>query len=344
MEQDLSSDSKPENMEQAFRPLLELIDESLALDGIPVSQRQIRAARELVDKFIPSIRFGEDVQKSPGEFNEYSSEPWFKAIYGHVEKWYQNRYGTRLKAPTINVMRGVTLIASTPYELHVPVTASQVEVEFESAWLSFPPALVPGEDVCRWVVNPPMWDTYSEEENDRNTRTMSEVANLLRRISCYKTGATINDPLVRNLLAGVRVHLHSAAYLISREDEEGGYARAQWELQMACESAYKGFLQQKNGQFPEIHDLFAIHDLSKLSEQSVKRQWLKDIPRWNKAANLRYGIGDHPTVNGIFFWYKQTLRIIAGVFESLDRVDLTEARLLIRMAPWIDPALDKNGE
>ncbi|MDP2248465.1 MAG: hypothetical protein Q8J65_10065, partial [Nitrosomonadales bacterium] len=121
-------------MELAFRPLLELIDEGLALDGVPVSQRQIRAARELIDKFIPSIRFGENVQKSPGAFNEYSLEPWFKVIYGHVEKWYQKRYGIRLKAPTINIMRGITLIASTPYELHVPVTASQVEVEFESAW------------------------------------------------------------------------------------------------------------------------------------------------------------------------------------------------------------------
>lgn len=340
----MSSNSKPESLEQAFRPLLELIDGGLALDGIPVSQRQIRAARELVDKFIPSIRFGDDVQKSPGEFNEYRSELWFKAIYGHVEKWYQNRYGTTRKAPTINVMRGVTLIANTPYELHVPVTASQVKVEFESAWLSFPPAVLPNEDVYKWVVNPPTWDTYSEEENDRTTSTMHDVAKLLRRISCYKTGAKISDPLVRNLLAGVRVHLHSAAYLISREDEEGGYARAQWELQMACESAYKGFLQQKNGQFPATHDLFTIHDRSELSEQYVKRQWLRDIPRWNEAVNLRYGIGDHPTVNGIFFWYVQTLRIIAGVFENLDRIDLTEARLLIKMAPWIDPALHKNGE
>lgn len=335
-------DSKLDRLEQAFRPLLELIDEGLALDGVPVGQRQIRAARELVDEFIPSIRFGDNEQRAPGAFTEYSSEPWFKAIFGHVEKWYQNRYGLRLNTPTINVMRGVTLIASTPFEFHVPVTASEVEVEFETAWLSFPPTVLPGEDIYSWIINPPSWDSYSEDEKTRTTSTMQEIASLLRRISCHKTGAKISDPLVRNLLAGVRVHLHSAAYLISKEDEEGGFARAQWELQMACESAYKGYLQQKNGVFPETHDLFTIHDLSQLPESSVKRQWLKDIPRWNEAVNLRYGIGDHPTVTGIFFWYKQTLRIISGIFENLEGINLTEARLLLKMTPWLDPPLDKK--
>jgi hypothetical protein len=165
--------------------------------------------------------------------------------------------------------------------------------------------------------------------------SLREVSTLLRRISSRKIGAEISDNTVRNLLAGVVIHLNSASTLIFRDDDEGGFARAQWELQMACESAYKGLLQQKNGIFQETHDLFTIHDQSQIQEESVRRQWIKDLPRWNEAANLRYGLGSHPSTVLIFRWYKLALKIIAGVFDNLDGIDLSDVKILLKIAPWL---------
>ena len=213
-------------------------------------------------------------------------------------------------SPSVNVMRGVILIKNTPYLIQVPVTRSRIETAGEKSWLSFPNKVFSEEDVLAWVINPPRWESYWDKDKKKVQASLQEIATLLRKISIRKVGANISDSTVRNLLAGVVIHLNSSSTLIFRDDDEGGFARAQWELQMACESAYKGLLQQKNGSFTETHDLFTIHDQSALPEASVKRQWIKELPRWNEAANLRYGLGSHPSMAMIFRWYKLALKIM----------------------------------
>lgn len=338
----LTSYSKPNSFQEAIEPILDLIDQSLGFENVPIRSRPLKAATNLVKTFISEVRLGDDKPQKPEEITDFSFSPWFKLIFASVEIWYQTRYGTRMTTSEKG-MRGIITIANTLFEIRVPITTSQVEVVGQTAWLSFPDKLLPDENVHKWIVNPPNWSTYSDELRRESDEGMSEIAILLRRISCRMTGADVSDPKARNVLAGVKVHLHSAVALICREGEEGSYARAQWELQMACESAYKGLLQQKTGTFPEKHDLFLIHDLANLPEKSVKRQWLIDLPRWNEAANLRYGIGDHPTTVGIFFWYKLTLKIIAGVFENLNGINLSEASVLMKIPPWLDKSLDGEG-
>ena len=93
--------------------------------------------------------------------------------------------------------------------------------------------------------------------------------------------------------------------------------------------------QQRLGSFAEIHDLFVLHDRVGLPESVVSREWVRELPRWDKAANLRYGLGDHPTLFGTFHWYQTTLRIVAGVLTELRGHDLSRASLLIAMAPWL---------
>lgn len=327
---------------QELIPLLELIDEILAFDDIPVGQRTIKAAQKLVDDFIPSVKPGDSPEQKPGNFNEYNSEPWFKVIYAHVDKWYKWRYGDRLDTSSVNGMRGVILIKNTPYIIQVPVTKSRIETVGEKSWLSFPNHILPEEDALNWIINPPRWESYPVKDQKKIQSSLQEIATLLRRISNRKIGANIGDLTARNLLAGVVIHLRSASTLIFRDDDEGGFARAQWELQMACESAYKALLQQKSGNFQQTHDLFTIHDQSGVLEESVRRQWLKDLPRWNEAANLRYGLGSHPTAAEIFRWYRLTLKIVAGVFDNLDGMDLNDAKLLIKKALWLQSKENKT--
>lgn len=331
------------SLRDAIAPLLDLIDEGLGLDGVRVAQRPLRAAWQLVTDFVPQVNVGEG-PRPPGRPAEFSQEPWFRPVYAHVEEWYRARYGDRIGGRGRQLMRGVTLVSATPFELHVPITASRVEVEGETAWLSFPSTVRPDDDVLSWVVSAPAWDTYSADVRQRTVELASRIATLLRRVSCRLTGALANDEATRNLLPGVRLHLHSAASLIAMEDEEGSFARAQWELQMAIESAYKALLQQRTGDFSETHDLFVLNDRAQVPEASVQRKWLRELPRWHDAANLRYGLGDHPTVVGIMAWYETALKIIAGVTESLDGVDLTQASMLLRMAPWIRPIDEQRGD
>jgi hypothetical protein len=322
------------SFEGAVHPLLDLIDESLALDGIPLWSRPIQATWLLVTDFVIQLKLGRKRIKPPAKLVDASSELWFRGLYAQVEDWYRVRYRARLHQPRRSLMLGVTVIASTPFDISVPTTRSRVEVEGETAWLSFPNDVQAGEDVLAWIVSPPDWSTYradSTSEAEERTRT---VAGLLRSIACRLTGADISDPIARNLLAGIRLHLHSAAGLILRADEEGSYARAQWELQMACESGYKGLLQQLTGTFSETHDLFVLHDRA-CPDADDLRSLIRELPRWHQAAHLRYGLGDHPTLNGIFTWYVNTLRILSGVLLRLRGIDLSRASILLAIAPWL---------
>jgi hypothetical protein len=327
--------NEDDDFRRAADPLLNLIDESLALDGTAVSDRTPLAARRLVTDFIPEVRIGDEPPCAPGTLLEFSSAPWFKVVYKYVEDWYQARYGRRIAERGSRVTRGIIVIASTPFEIHVPIAASRVETEGETAWLSIPNRVLETEDALTWVQGAPNWATYPDDVRQPATANVLEVANLIRRISCRLTGADVSDPVARNLLAGIRVHLQSACDLIMREGEEGSYARAQWELQMACESAYKGYSQQVSGKFSETHDLFVLHDRSALPEASVRRDLVRSLPRWHEAANLRYGLGAHPTIVGIAHWYRTALTIIAGVVDNLAGIDLSEASLLLQMAPWL---------
>lgn len=332
-----------DDFSEKISPWLDVIDEKLGLDGVPVSRRTIEAALMLVAEFVIEVGVGDQRVSSFSKVNEFVSEPWFKAVYSHVEHWYYRRYERRINNRSKQVMCGTVLVVSTAFEIEVPITKSKVETAGQTAWLSFPSGVQADEDVLAWMVDPPDWSTYDEIARVESIDTARQTASLIRRIASRLTCANLTDELTRSLLAGVRVHLHSASSLILREGDEGGFARAQWELQMACESAYKGLLQQQTGAFPRTHDLFTLHDQSDISEASVRRDWLVSLPRWSEAADLRYGIGDHPTMVGICYWYLLVMKIVAGVLDNLKGMDPTTFSVLLKKGPWLSdvpPALD----
>jgi hypothetical protein len=105
---------------------------------------------------------------------------------------------------------------------------------------------------------------------------------------------------------------------------------------MACESAYKGLLQQHTGTFPDHHDLFMLHKEAEALAGRVPQEWLRALPRWREAANLRYGLGDEvPTIVGIVEWYNLTLKIIGGVLDGLKGYKLDQAAIKLKMPAWL---------
>lgn len=314
---------------------LELIDEGLALDGLPIHKRPFQATWTFVREFIIEVHTEQGGTKKPGKLTEFVSDTWFRYLYAHVEQWYRARYGTRVDSNSTRHVRGVTLIASTPFELQVPTTISYPGVPGETARLTWPDALLPEEDVTKWILNTPDLSSYNEESRLEAVSIATEIASKLRAISCRLTGAKLSDETAKGLLAGVIIHLETAAELILREGKEGSFGRAQWELQMACESAYKGLAQQRTGNFTESHDLFTLHDRCLPHSYTVQRELLRKIPRWQEAANLRYGQGDQPTIFGIFSWYKVALTVIAEILQNLEGLQLANIRIEIRKAPWL---------
>lgn len=312
----------------------ELIDESLALDAIPVSERPFEATWFFVRNFVIEACDSLEGPKPPGKLSEYMGSRWFQALYSEVEEWYRMRYGDRLDQRTNKSMKGVTLVASTPFELQVPTTTVRTGNPGETVWLSFPDAMLDEDDVVAWFVNPPNLNHYSDEAQIVARKTATAVASRLRAISCSKKGANVTDDITKGFLSGVTVHLESACSLILQEDGES-FARAQWELQMACESVYKGLLQQQMGGFPETHDLFVLHDRALPYLANVSRELIHKLPRWREASDLRYGQGDQATVFGIFEWYKTTLTIVSEVLSNLKGIKLANTRIEIRKAPWL---------
>ena len=324
-------------MTHTLRPILELIDEELALDGVTVRRRPIVAAERFVSGFVLEVRMSDGTTGKPGLPSDFVSQPWFQAVYAEVEEWYVERYGVRTRSGAKQAFRGVTFVASTSFEIHVPTSITRPGKPGASVWLSFPDRVLPEDNPLEWLVAAPNWESYSPDAIDNAVSTAAEVSELLRRISSRLVGTQLADQTARQLLAGIRIHLNSACSLILAEDYEGSFARAQWELQMACEVAFKGLLQQRTGSFPESHDLFHLHDRASLFAQAINREWIRSLPRWNEAANLRYGLGGHPSTTEIFDWYSATLRIIAGVCTGLQAYDLSRAEFEIGKAPWLGP-------
>lgn len=318
------------------------IDEELAYQEEPVPKRILPAAIKFVEECIMDSNIDPNGW-NPGKSSDFVHKRWFRIFHSYAKQWYEERYGSRLRNSELFFFRSVVLIAGTPFGLRVPVTRSKPEVEGETAVLFWPGSVSKEENPLDWVVDPPNFGSYSSEALAKARKDSTRAANRIRAISCRFIGAELTDEATRAVLAGVKIHLQSAASLILREDEDGRLPRAQWELQMACESAYKGVLQQRKGGFPPHHDLFVLNREAKPFVGRVADEWLRELPRWTEAAELRYGLGDFtPTITGIVAWYDTTLKIVSGVLTGLEGLKLDQASITFKMPPWFrsydDPA------
>lgn len=310
------------------------IDEELAFEEVPVTNRVLPAAIKFVEEAVIDANIDPNDWK-PGESSEFVQQRWFRIFYSYAKQWYDERYGLRHRRSDVSHFRSIVLIAGTPFPLRIPVTRSKPEIEGETVTLTWPGAVLEDENPLDWIEDPPTFVSYSKDTLSQAKKDCTRTANRIRAIACRIIGAELLDEKARSVLAGIKLHLQSAASLILREDEEGRLARAQWELQMACESAYKGVLQQQTGTFPEHHDLFMLDEAAKRFTGRVPVDWLRALPRWNDAANLRYGLGDVPTINEIISWYNMTLTIIGAVLANIKGHKLEQASITLKKPSWL---------
>jgi hypothetical protein len=309
------------------------VDPTLAADHVAPSQRPLYAALGFVHTY-----FLEDseVEEDPTEiWPDIVKKRWFRKLYRAITIWYRDRCGEGFAEPSASVVSGLVLIWGNPFAIEVPTHIIRPAQHGLTAFLSFPESVTDSENSTDWLVSPPNLDQMPAQERKKVSSECRRVASLLRSIKVKLLGIDHSNAVVKGFLAGIKLHIESAPEHIFRTRQEDGIPRAYWELQMACECAYKALLMQKTGTFQETHDLFLLHDEATQHKMSLSRDLVKRIPRWKDMVSLRYGQAESPTVVEFYEAYKVMLRIVEAALQPMVELVLGEATLLIGKAPWL---------
>jgi HEPN domain-containing protein len=314
---------------------LPTLDSILASNDVALTERPFLATVDFARAFVLEIKDG-DKQWTPDlESPQFVTDQWFRALDQEIESWYRQRYGAAFEKSPPRTGSGLVLIWGTPFGLKVPVTVVRPGTPGRTVWVSFPDSVLDTEDPASWVVSPPNLGAMSDSDLEKFTAECKEISSLLRSIMAKLMGIQLSNPVVQGFLNGVRFHVEVAAEHIIRERHEGVAPRAYWEIQMACECAYKALLQQKSGSFIQTHDLFLLHDKAEPYGLAIKRDILKKLPRWKDMIELRYGQTVDPAITGFYEAYRIMLRVVDAVLAPIVTLGLGKASLEIAKAPWL---------
>lgn len=329
-----------ESIASAIAERLPALDSILASEEISLDERPFRAALYFAQFFVLEIRDG-DRQWTPDlESPDFVAEKWFRALYQEIESWYRNRYGAALEQSPPTVVNGFVLIWGTPFALKVPVTVTTPGRPGKTVWVSFPDSVLENENPASWLVAPPNLSAMSDFEQEEVVVQCKEIASLLRSIRVKMMGITGNS-VVQGFINGVRLHVEVASEHVVREQRGGATPRAYWELQMACECAYKALAQGRGGSFRETHDLFLLHDDVESYGLAVSRELLKKLPRWKTMVELRYGQVADPAIASFYEAYKTMLQVVDAVLAPIVIFGVGKASFEISKAPWLSEEGDE---
>jgi len=326
--------SADEGIGHVIAEVLPIIDQGLAVDDMEISQRPFWASFRFAQHFIQRVRAGGKEWEPDFDSLQFASEPWFKELHRSVSAWYRARYpGAFDRSP--RTARGVVLIWGTPFLIEVPLLVTSPGTPGKTVWLSFPDSVRDDEDAMNWVSSSPDLSQIEPEEQTQIRALVSEVASSLRRISVAVMGIGQSDAVVSGFAQGIMVHLQSAADRVIQHGRRGGTSRGYWEIQMACESAFKALSQHVTGEYTETHDLFYLYDRLPEPPAGLQRDLLRQVPRWQDVADLRYGQRADPQIADFFQCYRSALVIVAALVDPIASLRFGKASFEIARAPWL---------
>lgn len=334
--------SAPGDLDAAIAERLEqFIDPHLEAIGMPLCERPFAAAMEMVERFVIGVQLSGALQQKPGDSPDFIATPWFRIIFRTVEQWYQARLGLAL-VPKKDTISGAVLIYGVPFRIAVPATFSRPGKRgdgelMETVWLRFPDTVLENEveGVTSWLVSPPSLAAMPQAQIADVRQRIIEVATALRSIRTNFMGAGGEGDLLA-LQKGTVAHLEAFVDLIQRQ-EPTCIQKAYWEIQMACESAFKAVTLQRTGQFRETHDLFKLYDdLHALRPLGISRDKLKGIPRWEEMVDLRYAQGRRENLAECVKCYRVALAVTEAVVAEAGprRLLLGNAEFELGCPPW----------
>lgn len=312
---------------------LQAIDRNLALDGIAPKQRPLQAARDFVHFAVQEVDIG-GKRFEPGSFADYFGSEWFKLIFARTTAWYRGRYGEALDDDSDRTVTGCVLVADTPFAMRVPIITRRQGKPGETIWIHFPKEVEEDEDALTWIEKGPNIDAWPREAGMKARRLANEVACAIRAIQTSLVTVERPTDRVGELRDGIVPHLDRAADQIVRARPEN-LKHAHWDLQMACELAFKLLSEQRAGTFEPKHDLHYLYDQVP-GPPPFKRTLLKNFPNWQKMAEWRYGGGPPVSIVETFSHYRTTLQIVQAAVQAAKRkILIGGASIEIRRAPFL---------
>lgn len=313
-----------EKLFEAISPWIDIVDEQFALDEIEVSQRPRKAGFWLVKNAIKEVK--------GGKIDEFYDQEWFSILMDLVFHWYTEKYGADLLKTKKDKISCLVQFRNSPILCEVTTTTSKVEVEGETAWLTFPDHLHADEETLDLFPVKPALEKLTALEAELFWKTTREVVMLSRSTCLHLKGLEGIDDVTSMMSDSIWSHIEKAISDILTL-ERSRAAVACWELHLAIEKVFKVFISQKSGAKQFGHDFEKLNAAAqKLGLPNIPELGL--LPHHKMVIKYRYG-EEAVSIHEAFEFYIRTLGIIHEISKGLKRTyGINNASFLLKKAIW----------
>lgn len=314
---------------------LDLFDDDLADQELPLSQRPFRALMMLFREGAITVNAGDERIDDPENLGDSVEKLWFRALFDAVEYWYVERYGAPAMQTRGNAaLIGAQMVRGVPFVISVPANRTVLEEEGELAWMYFEDGLGEAEDVASWIVDAPKLSTLESEARASVVAEATRTAEILRAIEFRRvTFRSDGDHDIQKLIQSTLTYLSQAANrIVSRQRPEIG--PAWFDLQIANEAALKAVIRSNTGTHPYIHSLDDL--LGRAQEHGVnfESSFLSSWPQFSDISDWRYGQGSPPGTAKLYSGYQVSLELIRACMSQITPGMEAGFGILIRYSPW----------
>ena len=320
---------RKKTFETELEKCLVVIDAVLSAGDTPLPSRPLEAATLFVKDFIKEIH---------GDTKEgYHAKPWFAAIFAHVLKWYQRKYGQALEERDKGFL-GAIMVHGVPFAVAVPLTHGEPDVPGETTWLSFETSLGDNEQPRSWIESPPSLETLSARDSNRLDRDLAALTMSIRTINLNLMTASSSIPAFDEMRNVVRLSLESAARRICHHATKHSLSLAIWDLNYALENAMKCLILQGGAAFSRVHTLdLLLQECASVGKRPFPKTSLRFLPKDKKVIAYRYGKAVPGGLRAAYTVYQKSLRCLVRITGKLDRaIEASKLRILLKRPPWYD--------
>jgi len=318
----MTEEAESEQLDDFLREHLAFFDELLSSTNVPLSQRPLRAALMFVQHCVIAVEGDEDKEHALGK-------RWFKPLYEAVAKWYADRYAAAMEKKE-NRAPGLVSIFNTPFRIDVPLTLVE-PAEDHMVWVTFPNEVLAGEQVLKWIVNPPNLERMDKQELAELSGRIYEVATATRGIRINVMTATDPNNDLQLFIGSIPLHIDRSVEDILKGDG-ASIGLAVWEMHLAVEKSLKLLIRQHRGAPGNKHDLIKLAELAtQLSGVTIDPATMTKLPSGREAIQARYGEGRARSLQELICNYQIVLQLTAYLTKALKRkLVMNSAKFLIR--------------
>lgn len=309
----------------AFQHWLELFDERMSFDNTPIHERPLKSARWLVQEGIATI--------TNGSKENFLDEEWFCVVVAAINEWYADRYGSTSCHVRKDKLSGIVLFRRMPTKIEMPVTTARVEVEGETAWITFPDKLQDDEDVLALFQSAPNLNSLQPDERELLLGNIRDVVHWSRSVNLNLQSASGPCVEATAMAASVWPHFEKAISDILTLKSASATVGC-WELHLCVEKAFKIFIYQNNTK-KTGHCLDSLFEEAKKFGLVLTPTLLSSMPHWKTAIQYRYG-EKTISINQTIDIYRVALQVVFEITQKLKKeITINNASILLKKPRWV---------